>query len=551
MRSPVPESRNVRLAIGDDEHRLEPAQQAIGAPVAGQFHRGAFEVAAILFELGLEAREQREGVGGGAGEPGQNLVVVEPPNLAGALLEDGIAERDLPVPGEHRPPLVPHGEDRRRVNHSTSISSDTDRGSGDTGGGQTERGHRDGRRLERCERLAISRKCDDLRWQQCCSSTDMTSRSLLIAAAVVLSAALINPADSAAQRQRSPGGNGGGRQASGGGGGGGERQRDNGGGGARAAGRRRRAGSARTAAHVGRAAAAPRLAQRSRAASRRRQTRADPRRRESPSEVRESTPPPQARATPLRRPAEAGSQDDRRRGDASRPMRSRQRHRGARPSIAATRRQPRRRQQSRRHVVRDRGDRAEHRARRQRREQTARASRCREPGAPSQRCDDRDGRNVYGSYYRGRNVYGRYAYHGGRNIYIVPRGRTYYYYPRYYYNPYSFGYGPAGRGHFYFDLHYNSYIWHPYSVYRYGSYGSYGYPVGELRLKVQPRDAQVFIDGYYAGRVDDFDGVFQSLRLEEGEYQVEIVLPGYEPLAFDVRIFPGEKTTYEGDLIPE
>jgi hypothetical protein len=171
-------------------------------------------------------------------------------------------------------------------------------------------------------------------------------------------------------------------------------------------------------------------------------------------------------------------------------------------------------------------------------------------GRPPQ-WDDRYDRNAYGSYYRGRNVYGRYAYHGGRNIYIVPRGRTYYYYPRYYYNPYTFGYGPAGRGHFYFDLYYNSYIWHPYDAYRYGTYGSYGYPVGELRLKVQPRDAQVFIDGSFAGRVDDFDGVFQSLRLEEGEYQVEIVLPGYEPLAFDVRIFPGEKTTYEGDLIPE
>jgi hypothetical protein len=154
----------------------------------------------------------------------------------------------------------------------------------------------------------------------------------------------------------------------------------------------------------------------------------------------------------------------------------------------------------------------------------------------------------YNGRYDGRNVYRNY---GGRNIYIVPRGRTYYYYPRYYYNPYSYGFGPAGRGHFYFDLHYNSYIWHPRSVYRYDNYGNYGYPIGELRLKVQPRDAQVFIDGSYAGRVDEFDGVFQSLRLEDGDYQVEIVLPGYEPLAFDVRIFPGEKTTYEGDLLPE
>jgi hypothetical protein len=159
--------------------------------------------------------------------------------------------------------------------------------------------------------------------------------------------------------------------------------------------------------------------------------------------------------------------------------------------------------------------------------------------------------NVYGSRYGGRAVYGRYAYHGSRNIYIVPRGYTYFYYPRYYYNPYAFGYGPAGRGHFYFDLYYSSYIWHPVDVYRYGTYGTYGYAVGELRLKVQPRDAQVFIDGYYAGRVDEFDGVFQSLRLEAGEYQVEIVLPGFEPLAFDVRIYPGEKTTYQGDLLPE
>ena len=139
---------------------------------------------------------------------------------------------------------------------------------------------------------------------------------------------------------------------------------------------------------------------------------------------------------------------------------------------------------------------------------------------------------------------------GGTSTSFRTAGRTDYY-PRYYYNPYAFGYGPAGRGHFYFDLHYSSYIWHPYGVYRNDSYGSYGYPIGELRLKVHPRDAQVFIDGYYAGRVDDFDGVFQSLRLEEGEYQVEIVSPGYQPLAFDVRIFPGEKTSYEGDLLPE
>ena len=76
-----------------------------------------------------------------------------------------------------------------------------------------------------------------------------------------------------------------------------------------------------------------------------------------------------------------------------------------------------------------------------------------------------------------------------------------------------------GRGYFYFDLYYNSYVvlpadGRPLRQLR----RRYGYPTGELRLQVQPRDAQVFIDGSYAGTVDDFDGTFQSLRLEEGEY---------------------------------
>jgi hypothetical protein len=135
-------------------------------------------------------------------------------------------------------------------------------------------------------------------------------------------------------------------------------------------------------------------------------------------------------------------------------------------------------------------------------------------------------------------------------------GYPYYGYARpYYYYPYAYGYGPHGRGYFYFDLHYNSYVFYPPTVTRYDYYGSYygnyGYPTGELRLEVRPRDAQVFIDGAYAGTVDQFDGTFQSLRLEGGEYQVEIVLPGYEPLDFDVRITPGEKVVYKGDLLPE
>jgi PEGA domain len=158
-------------------------------------------------------------------------------------------------------------------------------------------------------------------------------------------------------------------------------------------------------------------------------------------------------------------------------------------------------------------------------------------------------------YDGNRNGYRVYAPYGGQGYYKSYPYRHYRYVQPYYYYPYAFGYGPYGRGHFYFDLHYDSYVFYPGTVVRYDNYGAYygnyGYPVGELRLQVRPRDAQVFIDGSYAGTVDDFDGTFQSLRLEGGDYKVEIVLPGYEPLDFDVRITPGEKVTYKGDLIPE
>ncbi len=94
----------------------------------------------------------------------------------------------------------------------------------------------------------------------------------------------------------------------------------------------------------------------------------------------------------------------------------------------------------------------------------------------------------------------------------------------------------------------------------YSGYGGYGggydpYPRystedgdGALRLKVKPREAEVFVDGYYAGVIDDFDGVFQRLHLDSGPHRVEIRAPGYEPLVFDVRIEQGHTTTYTGGL---
>ena len=71
---------------------------------------------------------------------------------------------------------------------------------------------------------------------------------------------------------------------------------------------------------------------------------------------------------------------------------------------------------------------------------------------------------------------------------------------------------------------------------------------GAVRLKVKPEDASVYVDGYYVGLVDDFDGAFQRLHLEPGQHHMEVRLPDYDDLSFDVLIQPGQTTTYHGTM---
>ena len=78
----------------------------------------------------------------------------------------------------------------------------------------------------------------------------------------------------------------------------------------------------------------------------------------------------------------------------------------------------------------------------------------------------------------------------------------------------------------------------------------YGYDFGGIRLRIRPRDAQVFIDGHYAGVVDDFDGTFQQLRLEGGGHKIEIRMPGFEDLEMDIHVQPGRTITLHDDLKP-
>ena len=115
----------------------------------------------------------------------------------------------------------------------------------------------------------------------------------------------------------------------------------------------------------------------------------------------------------------------------------------------------------------------------------------------------------------------------------------------------GFSYGhPYGYGYAY-RLGYGYGYWPYYPIYPYGAiattYDRYPDP-GAVRLQVRPADAHVFVDGYFVGAVDDFDGPFQRLRLEAGPHQIEIHAEGYEPLYLDVNVRPGETIKYEGYL---
>jgi hypothetical protein len=110
---------------------------------------------------------------------------------------------------------------------------------------------------------------------------------------------------------------------------------------------------------------------------------------------------------------------------------------------------------------------------------------------------------------------------------------------------YPWGFGGLAFGGYYGG--YGDYYYDPWYGGSYPSNYSYGYD-GALRLKVKPREAAVYVDGYYAGEVDEFDGVFQRLHLDSGPHRIEITLDGYEPLNFDVRIQPDKTVTYKAEM---
>ena len=113
---------------------------------------------------------------------------------------------------------------------------------------------------------------------------------------------------------------------------------------------------------------------------------------------------------------------------------------------------------------------------------------------------------------------------------------VYFGYSPFFYDPFSYGFGWSQ--------------WYPYPYppppYYYGRRAD----ISEARLEIKPRNAQVYLDGYYVGTVDDFDGVWQRLDMPSGEHEITVYLQGYQTYRQRTFFRPGQDYHFKAILEP-
>jgi hypothetical protein len=79
--------------------------------------------------------------------------------------------------------------------------------------------------------------------------------------------------------------------------------------------------------------------------------------------------------------------------------------------------------------------------------------------------------------------------------------------------------------------------------YPYPYYPVYARPESAVRVLVTPKNAEVYVDGYYAGIVDDFNGVFQRLHAPPGPHEITLHLEGYRTVT--QKLYLAVNSTYK------
>ena len=71
----------------------------------------------------------------------------------------------------------------------------------------------------------------------------------------------------------------------------------------------------------------------------------------------------------------------------------------------------------------------------------------------------------------------------------------------------------------------------------------YAAPDASVKFDVKPKEAAVYVDGYFAGIVDDYDGAFQRLRTAPGGHEITLFLEGYR--TYSERVYLSADNTFK------
>jgi hypothetical protein len=102
-------------------------------------------------------------------------------------------------------------------------------------------------------------------------------------------------------------------------------------------------------------------------------------------------------------------------------------------------------------------------------------------------------------------------------------------------------------GGYFYDPYYGPFPWWPPA----------NYPLrfahgdrAQIRVQVSPDSAAVYVDGFYAGVVDDFDGFFQALPVLPGGHTIALYLDGYKTVNRGIYLPPGSTFRLKEELTP-
>jgi hypothetical protein len=77
----------------------------------------------------------------------------------------------------------------------------------------------------------------------------------------------------------------------------------------------------------------------------------------------------------------------------------------------------------------------------------------------------------------------------------------------------------------------------------------YSTVTSEIKLKVTPERAAVFVDGSFVGYVKQFSGMGRGMLVSPGDHHIKIALAGYQEFNTDVKLLPKQKITLKTELV--